>query len=498
MSFRGDLPSLGEVKAPTIAPEEVAILFVGPPLFGSPGVYAAELQMAKGKPSAKKFPAERLEGGTWLDYNSRYSERFRTWLRLTGFGRSKYRVVVMDTTSPLAVLAVNNLPLPDSTIVMASIPGAKATPVAQNASYAALQVARRRGMHVVLALDSFLARLADFTEGKGLSTGAKAYEHVIGYLLGFISDLADATQKDARLGVGAHHYSVLLSASGTVFRSVEKALEVQLGQDSLEGSPEKVITAHALASAPAGMEGEIASSFERVVSREGGSLLDAESRFRVKQTEYGLYDVFMLYGVKEPTIFDALRAGYQAVASTAPELSLDGGLNVAPEPEPETAEEEAEETEGRARGPKQLALMEDFLMARGETVSLYLQMRADFREALLAYQAEVPAQKDPVEGLLGVYRDWMQGAFDEFASSVAEEGGPSADLEKLCAVACCVSAVQDSAYVHDAARRKGAEKTLADLGVKHPDTEGLSVVAATEALLKGAEGLFPPGPQTGA
>jgi hypothetical protein len=492
VSFRGSIQDLLDLPPLEVKFEEVAVLFIGPPPFPLSGVYSAEALVGHGREAPAKFVAERLEGGTWLDYNSRYSEQFKAWLRLVGFGKSRYRMVVLDTTSPLAVLAVNNIPLPDTTIVMASIPGANSTPVSQNASYAALQLARRRGMHLILALQSFIGRMATFTEGKGLFTGQKAYEEVIAYLLSSVGDLADMIQKDARLGVGTHYFSAVLSASDRVFKSVEGALEVQLAQTSLEGSPEKVITMHMFASSPPDKEREVAESFSRMASRDKRGLLNAESKVREKATGHEVYDALLLYGVKEPTVLDQLRAGYQTVASTASDLSLEGGLSTAPEAQPESAgEEEPEEPEEERKGPKQVVLMEDFVMARAETVTLHLQLRGDPREALLQYRAEVPPQKDPVEGLLSDYRDWLDGSFDEFASSISEEGGMKPEqVERLCAVAYAVSAVQDATFDHDQPKREKAENLLHELRVPQENLEGLSLVAASEALLKGAEPLF--------
>ena len=491
VSFRGGIQGLLDIPVPEARFEEAAVLFVGSSPSSLSGAYVAEAALGNGDEGARVFRAVGIEGGTWLDYNSRYAEKFRRWARLVCFGRSRYRVLVLDTTSPLAVLVVNNLPLPDSTLVMATIPGAKATPVAQNSSYAALQLARRRGMHVVLALDSFVGRLAAFTEGKGLSTGRKAYEEVLAYLVSFAPDVADLVQKDARLGVGAHFYSILLSASGSVFRSVEGALEIQLTQTSLEGSPEKVITAHLLASAPAEMQQELGASFGRLAARDGWSLLNAEPRVRARPAGRGLYDVLLLYGVKEPTVLDVLRAGYQTVASTAPELSLEGGLVPVRESPPEPTGDEPEEKAGSRPESKGLALMEEFVAARGEAVEVALKVRSDPRDALLAYRAEVPDQGDPLQGLLAVYRDWLQGAYDEFSASLPEASGTDpGTAEKLCAVATCVAAVQDAVFAHDAGGKARAQKLLEELGVPHRDLEGMSLAAATEALLKSAEPLF--------
>lgn len=488
VDFRGSLPELLTLPHFDAKFEEVAALFVGAPPFAAPGAYSAEAQIGKGGSTGRAFVAERVEGGTWLDYNAKYSERFRAWLRLVGFGKSRYRLLVVDTTNPLAVLAVNNVPLPDSTIMMATIPGKKATPVAQNSSYATLQLARRRGIHVLLALDSFVAGLAAFSEGKGLSTGEKAYEEVLSYIISFVSDLADATQKDARLGVGAHFFSVLLSGSDRVFRSVEGALEIQLTVTSLEGSQEKVITTHLFASAPSDRQREVEEAFGKIASREDRNLLNAESTVRERPSDHGLYDALLLFGVKEPTVLDELRAGYQTVASTAPELSLEGGLAAPQEAQaPEPEEGEPEEPEPPRPGPKNLALMEDFVMARAETVSLLLELRGDLRGGLLRYQAEVPAQKDPLEGLLGNYRDWLQGAFDEFAASISDEDVPPEEAERICAAAFGVAGIQDSTYSHDESQRGKADRLIHEIGATHPDLEGLSLVDASKALLKGIE-----------
>ncbi len=494
VSFRGGMQRLLDVPRPEARYEEAAVLFVGSPPFSLPGVFTAEAVVGKGAEGARGFRAEGIEGGTWLDYNSRYAEKFRRWARLVCYTKSRYRVLVLDTTSPLAVLAVNNLPLPDSTLVMATIPGARGTPVAQNSSYAALQLARRRGMHVVLALDSFVGRLAIFTEGKGLSTGLKAYEEVLAYLLSFAPDVSDLVQKDARLGVGAHFYSVLLSASSSVFRSVEGALEVQLAQTSLEGSPEKVITAHLFASAPEELQRELGGAFGHIASRDGWSLLNAEPRVRERPSGRLLYDALLLYGVKEPTVLDALRAGYQTVASTAPELSLEGGLVPVRESPAEPSGEEPEEKDEPRSESRGLALMEEFVAARGEAVELALKVRSDPRGALLAYRAEVPEQGDPLEGLTAVYNDWLQGAYDEFSASLPEASGTTPEVaERLCAVATAIAAVQDAVYNHDSEGKARAQKLLEQLGGAHKDIEGLSLTSATDALLKSAEPLFAQG-----
>jgi hypothetical protein len=491
VAFRDSLSDLLVVREPELKFEEVGAVFIGVPPFASPGVYASEILLGRGKPTSRKFMAEKIEGGTWLDYNARYGEAFKAWLRMLEFGQSRYRVLITDTTNPLSVLAVNNLTPAANTVVFATVPGAKATPIAQNTSYAALQVARRRGMRLVLVSDVFVEQLTTFVEGKGLATGRKAFEQVVSFLLSFVSDVSDLIQKDAKLGVGAHYFSVLLSASDRVFRSPDDALAVQLPRTSLGAEREKAMTMHLLASATADVQREIEPAFNRLSAKEGQSLMDAESRFREKQTSHGLYDLFLLYGVKDPTIMEQLRAGYQTIASTAPDMSLEGGLSQAPSvtvPREEDGEAEAEEERS---GPKQLLLMEDFVQARGEIVSLFLQLRGDLRETLIKFAAEIPPDKEPLEGLVGMYRDWLNGAYDEFFSSLAEqEGLPKESIGKLCAVAYCISTVQDSIFNADTDSKKRALAVLQEMGMGRESIEGLSLMATTETLLKGADSLI--------
>ena len=494
VQFKEALPELIELPSLDVKFEEVAVLFIGNPPIGKQGVYTAEMLLGKGAPSARRFVAGKLEGGTWLDYNARYSEAFRTWLRLVEFTRSRYRVLVLDSTNPLAVLAVNNIPSPETTVLLASYPGRASTPISQNTSYAALQLARRRGMHVVLAVDSYIEHLTVFVEGRGLSTGEKAYDQVVAYLVAFLPDVVDLVQKDARLGIGNHFFSVLLSASDKVFRSTDDALSIELNQNSLGGSYERVLTTHLLASsAPEARKG-ISSAFSRISTRQGEGLMNAEFRYREKPTSYGLYDLFLLFAVKEPSVFEDLRRGYQTIASSAPDLSLEGGLAPAAPPhaaEPTETIDEEQPLEDERSEPRQLTLMKEFVQTRGEVFDLLLQVRGDPREALLRFAAEVPPDKPPLEGLLGAYKDWLDGAFDEFASSLSEKGekeGPSPEfLERLSAIAYNIGSVQNSIFSGNAEERKRSLDALAELGVDKPKLEGVSLLNATDLLIHGAE-----------
>lgn len=488
--FRAALPDLMTLPPLEARFEETAVLFVGERPGSLPEAYSPEVVVGRGHSTAKRFMAPKLEGGTWLDYNAKYSDTFSSWLRLVEFARSRYRVAVLDSTNPLSVLAVNNIPSPENTVLLASYPGKSSTPIAQNTSYAALQVGRRRGMHVVLGSDSYVDQLAAFVEGKGLSSGEEAYEHVISCFVSFLPDIVDLVQKDARLGIGVHYFSVLLSASDKVFKSVDEALNVQLTENSLGGSFEKVFTTHLLAAAVPEAQKPIAAAFARLCERQGQSLMNAEVRFRDKKTSYGLYDLFVLFGVKEPSVFDDLRKGYQVIASSAPDLSLEGGLVPPPymPTEPGVPEADEEQEAAKPGEPKQAATMKEFLQARGEVIDLWLRLRADPRDAILKFSAEVPPDKQPFEGLTEAYRDWLGGAFDEFVSSLAKEDGLTDEVvEKLSALAYCIGSVQDSIYTGDAAARKRGLDALGELGVDRLRIEGLSELDASNLLLKGAE-----------
>ena len=444
--------------------------------------------MGRGESTSRKFWVEKLEGGTWLDYNARYAGDFLSWLRLVEFTRSKYRLLVLDTTSPFAVLAVNNVPNPERTILLASYPGKGGTPVSQNTSYASLQLARHRGMHVVLVVDSFVEQLAVFAEEKGLFTGERAYGQVISYLLSFIPDVVDLVQKDAKLGIGVHFLSVLLSGSDKVFKSLDDALAVEASQNSLGGSYERVMSTHLLASSLPQAEKDARSAFGRLSSDPGKSLMNAEFRFRAKETNYGLYDLLLIFGVKEPGLFEDLRRGYQTIASSAPDLTLEGGLApVVSFPPPEREEPEPEE-EGEKPKPSPLSTMKEFIQTRAQVFNLLLQLRSDPREGILAYSTEVPPDRDPLEGLMGEYKDWMDGVFDEFSSALAAEKAPDGEVtDTVCALAYCIGSVQDAIFSHSAEEKRRALDVLAELGVVNTRVEGVSLLEATELLLRGGD-----------
>ncbi len=488
--FKDSLPDLVPLPPPEAEFEETAVLYVGSPPAAGQGAYVAEAVLGKEKSSSKRFVVEKVEGGTWLDYNAKYAEAMSAWLRLVEFRKSKYRLLVVDSTSPLAVLVVNTVPLPESTVVLATYPGRSATPIAQNTSYAALQLARRRGMHVILAVDSFAEHLAVFAEGKGLYTGENAFVQAVGYLLSFLPDVVDLVQKDARLGIGVHFFSVLLSGSDRVFRSLDEAISLLVTQNSLGGGYERVITTHLLASALPDAEKGIKAAFGRLSTAPGQNLMNAEFRSRDKPTGYGLYDLFLLFGVKEPSVFEELRKGYQTIASSASDLSLEGGLSSAPlevpQAEEEAGEDEPEATEGEETA--QASLMKDFLLARAYTYALFLQLRGDPRQALLDFAAEVPSDKPPLEGLVGAYTDWLEGVFDEFVSSLAEKDGPTQPAaEWLSGVVYCIGTVQDSIYSGNAEEGRRAAETLVELGAERARVEGLSLLATTEALIRSAD-----------
>lgn len=487
--FKESLSELLSLPPLDLRFEEAAVLFVGVSRTSDRGVFAAEMVLGTEERTAKKFVAEKLEGGTWLDYNAKYAEAFKSWLRLVEFGGSKYRVVVLDSTNPLAVLAVNSIPLPESTVLLASYPRKSGTPTTQNTSYATLQLARRRGMHLVLAVDSFAEHLAIFVEGKGLFTGEKAYCQVVSHFLSFLPDVVDLVQKDSRLGIGIHFFSVLLSGSNKVFRSMDEALGIQVSQNSLEGSYEGVMSTHLLASALPEAEKDIKLSFGRLCSAPGQSLLNAEFKFRNKPTSHGLYDIFLLFGAKEPTLFEDLRKGYQTIASSAPDLSLEGRLSSASlplAPEVEGDEDQPDLPEKAEQG--QVSLMRDFVQTRAQVFDLLLRLRADPRQALLDFSAEVPPEKQPLEGLFRKYTDWLDGVFDEFSSSLAEADGlPPEVAERICAVAYCIGSVQNSIFSGSEEERKKSLDVLAELGAERAKIDGLGVLAATEALLRGSD-----------
>ena len=314
------------VHTPKINPsiEDVSVLSVGMPLPSVPRVFAGEATVGDlDEEDVGRIMLRKLEGGTWLDYDRTYSKKLQRWLKLMLFHRSRYKVLVVDTVNPLSVLALRALPTGENTLVLAITADTVSPPIERYTSYVALTIALQRRARLIVASNGYVEELGHFVEGEGLSVGRQSLGQIVSFLLTSIGDLMDFVERDDRLGVRFHCFSATMAASNLVYRSPNDALLVQKGQTSMELQPHEAVAAYLLASGTGEVREDLTQGFKEYCSQELGNLMSAENRFYVKPSRYSLYDLFILYGLKDAQPPAALRKGYETIVSRAPDLRVE-------------------------------------------------------------------------------------------------------------------------------------------------------------------------------
>jgi hypothetical protein len=313
------------VKIPKVEAsfEDVSALYVGFPPLTLPGVYTAKLLVGdREAEGVESYTVGKFEGGTWLDFHEMYSKRFRKWLKLVGFSKSRYKIVIVDTLNPLSVLALLALPAEGNTLVFAMTADTDSTPLEQHTSYVALTATFQRGFPLILATSRYREEASCFTEQEGLTLGERALALILSSLLTHIGDLIDFVQRDARLGVKIHAFSALMAASSNVYRTVHDVFLVQHHQASLDLQSEEILTVNLMAAAQKDLEKPIINGFRKYCSKNF-DLISTQYRFYEKHTKFGLYDVVMFYGLKDTKTYARLRKGYDAIASSAQDLKVE-------------------------------------------------------------------------------------------------------------------------------------------------------------------------------
>ncbi len=321
VSYRQEFEQLALLPSVDVVYEQTAVLFAGLHQAGIRGAYTAEVILQEfPEITGKALALKMIAGATWLDYHREYRQEISSWLRLVAFGRSKYRIVVVDTTKFLSVLALDAVD--PGTIVLALMPSKDSTPVEQNTSYVALQVALKRGLPVILATNRYVKELTFVKEGEGLITGEKALEQIIEQLVRSVRSIQDFLAVDSRLGVRVHCFSAVISASNSVYKRYEDIFEVQEFENSVETFPDEVHTVYLLGSARKDVQMVIGQAFERYTKRMQ-ELTSAQAAMSERNDLGSHYDVLLLFGVNESLMDGLLKEGYLSVAERAGNLTAE-------------------------------------------------------------------------------------------------------------------------------------------------------------------------------
>jgi hypothetical protein len=313
------------VKLPEIRIDfgEMAVLTIGFPSLAMRGTYSGEINLGESEEiKAGSLFVKRIEGGTWLDYYRNFTKICTKWMRLVGFDRCKYKIVVIDTVNPLSVLTLATSVVDGDTLVFAIIADEDSIPIEQNTSYVALQVAIKKKLPLFVANRNYVDDLACFVEDEGLVVGPKALREIILFALNCIGDILDFVKKDIKLGVNLHALSSLMAASDRVYRNVQEALTVQRKTVSVDLVQEDVQMAYLIAASRKDLAGELITAFHQYRKAFPG-LIISDHIIKEKDSRYGFYDLCVLYGIKELPSLVALKKGYLTVVEKANDLKVE-------------------------------------------------------------------------------------------------------------------------------------------------------------------------------
>jgi hypothetical protein len=318
--------SVDELRAlPRVEPDygKVEVITVGYPKLAVKADYLGEVFAGRSDlRSPGAFEVASIRGGSWQDFTKKYLEELRGWMRLVGIGKSTDRFLVVDATDPLSVLVLSAIAKLEHTAVIAVVADHGSTPVEQNTSYVALSLALGKGFPVVALSETFESGMLYYSEDSGFATGADALSRLLGSLLTAADDLMDLLERDMKLGVKMHCLSAVVAGSKSVYGGATNAYMAQSYDVSMGAEPDDYQTVHSLLFSRRESEGEFEKSFAVFRNRKFKGALNAEFRFH--ETPSQLYDLVTIYGMRSETALQGTAPGYQAIAASVPELSVEG------------------------------------------------------------------------------------------------------------------------------------------------------------------------------
>jgi hypothetical protein len=161
-----------------------------------------------------------------------------------------------------------------------------------------------------------------FTEDRGFVTGIDALSRLLEPLIAAADDLMDLLEKDIRLGVRMHSLSTIVAGSKSVYGTATNAFVAQSYNASTGTGEEDCQTVHALVFSTRENEAEFSKGFGVFRNRKFKGALSAEVRFH--ETTSQLYDLLTICGLKDDSFLRPIAPGYEAIAKSVPELSVEG------------------------------------------------------------------------------------------------------------------------------------------------------------------------------
>lgn len=323
LSYRESVEGLRSLPRVTPNYGKVSILSVGYPGLSAKADFVGEVSAGPADlKTSTAFQVASIRGGSWLDFHKKYLKELSRWMTLIGIDKATERLLVVDTTDPLSVLALSALPKLDHTAVIAVAADQDSTPVEQNTSYVALSLALKKGLPIIALSETYEREMMYYAEDGGFATNGEAMSRLLGPLLTGADDLMDLLEKDLRLGIKMHCISAIVAGSKNVYGIATNAFTAQSYNFSFGAKLDEYQTIHSLVFAQREAEGEFEKSFGVFRNRKFKSALSAELRFR--ETTSPLYDMMTICGLKGDASLQDIAGGYEAIVQNMPELNMNG------------------------------------------------------------------------------------------------------------------------------------------------------------------------------
>jgi hypothetical protein len=305
--------------------EDLIVLFVGLDCAEVKDAFVSKIVIGgEDAEATKSLTLKQIDGGTWLDYSKRCSNQIDGWLRRVCYNVSKYKMIVVNTNSPLSLATLNSSMLEGNETMLAITADDSSTPLVKNTCYIALKKAHEKGWSVVLVEEKYVKSLAYFDEDQGLITGDAAFEEVVKNLASNIQTLSHFIEGDKKLGIMNHSISTLLSASDQVYKNMETLFKINAFMNSIEGVEGGYQSIHLLGLSPRELRLGIEDTFKNYCFGFK-DLLNSEVILREKSSRYNFCNLYLFYGLSEDPILEKIEAGYRSIARRIPSLSL--GVN---------------------------------------------------------------------------------------------------------------------------------------------------------------------------
>ncbi len=302
--------------------EETEAIYIGTPKASAPNTFTC--QVTTGPEEHAEIDTLTLQekrGATWRDYLEN-GETLSQWLKKTSIGRSKHRILTIDTTHPLSILAARNPTIKQDTTIFAITADDASTPMEKNTSYAALKTIHERELPTILATISYVENLTIYNETSGLSMRRQAFNQIITDYLKQIRTTSSFIDRDRRLGIETHTLSTLTSANAQIFRDIETALETQRRLKAAPHDDDDVLSIRLLGAAHWETFNKIEQAYKHLRSRFK-NLIDSEISLHEQNTRHRLYTIHIIYGLRNDPILPRIKEGYEVVARRIPSLKME-------------------------------------------------------------------------------------------------------------------------------------------------------------------------------